>query len=197
MTAFLNRRILPRHLHGIRAGKPPLAQEDVHTQVAKASGGIVRLICARRRRMRSMRDGKVHPGPRRHVHTECAGIPDVRPGPGGTEKSLGGDAADVQTIPAHEVSLDQGDLCPQTGGTGGGDEARGPRADDHEIVAGDRFRVHPVARVDVPDQGLVVFVPGLHNDGAFGAVPSLGHGVPFPDQSATRRLSAARARRVT
>jgi hypothetical protein len=131
------------------------------------------------------------------THTEYTSIPDVRPGPGGTEKSLGGDAADVQAIPAHEVSLDQGDLCPQTGGAGGCDEACGPRADDHEIVPWGRFRVHPVVRVDVPDQDPVVLIPGFHDDGVLGTVPSLIHGMSFFGQSAMRCLSAARARRVT
>jgi hypothetical protein len=38
--------------------------------------------------------------------------------PGCPDNRLGGDAADIEAVASHQMPFDEGDLCPQSGGSG-------------------------------------------------------------------------------
>ena len=55
---FFETQGLAVHVDGVAPGEAGLPQEDVHPQVPEAPGGVMRLIPARRRRMRAITAGK-------------------------------------------------------------------------------------------------------------------------------------------
>ena len=99
------------------------------------------------------------------VDTELLTSPNISPGTRGPDQGFGGHTADVQAVAAHEVPFDQRDFrakpcrnrCRYQAGRAG--------SDHHEVIAADRCWVHPVRRMDIIDQALIVFVIGDHHVG--------------------------------
>src|SRR3990170_73234 len=132
------------HFDGVGSGKSPLAQKDVDAQLfGKPVDGVVEA---------DVRPDAPHPLHRfpeidcqvpGSPHTEFPGGARIVDCPGGPDDPLGGDAPDVQAVPAHEFAFDEGDFCAQPGGSRGGDEPGRPRSDDHQVVAVGGDRVFP------------------------------------------------------
>ena len=62
---------------------------------------------------------------------------------------LGRNAADIQTIAANQIALDQGHACTECGGALGRDQASGTSADHEQLVAFGRLRIAPVGRAHI------------------------------------------------
>ena len=75
-----------------------LAEEDVHSEIAEPRGRIVL--------------GELGPDPAHALHRGD----EIGARARGGQERLGGDAARVQAIAAHEAPLDQGHPCAQPGG---------------------------------------------------------------------------------
>ena len=72
--------------------------------------------------------------PGAHAAHPAHGIGEGEAARGGRQQRLGWHTADVQTVSAHRVPLDQRHLGAQSGGGDGRDETRGPGANDGEVV---------------------------------------------------------------
>ncbi len=72
-------------------------------------------------------------------------------------------AADVQTIAAQEIALDERDLRAQTGSARRADQTRGAAADHHQIVFFRRRRIDPPRRTAILEQLLVVSIVDKHH----------------------------------
>src|SRR5262249_33906728 len=78
-------------------------------------------------------------------------------------------APDVQAVAAHQVPLDQRDLRTEPRGPGGTHQPRRPRPEHDELVAVCRCRVHPLRRLHVRPELLVVRVVRQQGDCLGGA----------------------------
>ena len=94
------------------------------------------------------------------VDAEAGGAAHRLGGMGGGEQGLGGHAARIQAVPAHQVPFDQRDLRPQPCRARGRHETCGPRSDHHEVVARSGLRILPLRRMDILDERPVMFVLG-------------------------------------
>ena len=79
-------------------------------------------------------------------------------------QGLGRNAADVQAAAAHQVTLDQGDLGAQAGCDQRADQTGRASSHHHQVVAPLGRGVHPVGRMDVGDQFLIVRIAGQYLD---------------------------------
>ena len=104
-------------------------------------------------------------------------------------------ATAVEAVAPHELALDEGDLCPESSGTGRGNESGGSGADDDQVVAVCGNRVLPARWVDIAEKFLVVGIAGKES-GNRGVQVFGVHGVSISSMSVVSRR-VFRARRVT
>src|SRR5882724_11038218 len=103
-------------------------------------------------------DGLTHP------HSEKACLVCIEHGAPGADKGLGGHAAHIETVPAQERLLDQGNLRSETCRACRGYQPSGPRADDDKIVAGRRGGILPIGRVNIGNEARVVRIGRREHD---------------------------------
>ena len=72
--------------------------------------------------------------PGAHAAHPAHGIGKRQAARGARQQRLGWHAADVETVSAHRVPLDQRHLGAESGGRDSRDETRGPGANDGEVV---------------------------------------------------------------
>ncbi len=172
------------HGHPVRAGEPGVAEKDIDTEPGKTLRAVHPAQIGSKPPHPLHRRAEVARAGRRRPPEPGGRGPRVMPGASGGDHPFRWHAADVEAVAAHEVPLDQRHPGAQSGGSGGGDQARGARTDDDQMVAGSRWRgVAPVGRVNVGDQAGVVLV---HGGDEF---RKLGHEVGSA-------VAAARARRA-
>src|SRR5438552_12686715 len=97
-------------------------------------------------------DGLTHP------HSERACLLCIEHGPPGADDGFGGHAAHIETVPAQERLLDQGNLRSETCCACRGYQPSRPRADDHEIVAGRWCGIVPIRGVHIGQESRIVRV---------------------------------------
>lgn len=81
-------------------------------------------------------------------NAKFSAIPRIMKCPGRPDNTLGGDAADIEAVTSHQMPFDEGDLCPQSGGSGCRYQSSRTATDDNQVVARCRFRVDPVRGVN-------------------------------------------------
>src|SRR5206468_8907000 len=79
-----------------------------------------------------------------HQHSERACLLCVEHGAPGADDGFGGNAADIETVSAQKVLLNERDLRPKSRGPRRSHQSGRPRPDDHEIVAGRRDGILPI-----------------------------------------------------
>ena len=136
-----------------------VTDKDVHPQFIPVTRS--RIICADGGPdpAHSLHHGwKIDLGARGNLNAEPPGVCDISRRAGGTDEAFGWNASDIQAITTHEVSLDEGNLRPQTRGPGGCHQPGSAGADDHQIVFRRRLRIDPGFGMDIGDQLLIKFV---------------------------------------
>src|SRR5438445_1605056 len=83
-------------------------------------------------------DGLTHP------HSERACLLCIEHGAPGADDGFGGNAADIETVPAQEVLLNECDLRPKSCCACRSYQPSRPRPDDDEIIAGCRGGILPI-----------------------------------------------------
>ena len=95
----------------------------------------------------------------RDIHAELTRLAHRSHGPGRADDGLGRHAPYVQAIAAHEMFLDERDLCAESGRARGADQSCRAAADHDQVVAWRGQGVLPVRRMDVRNELLIVRVP--------------------------------------
>ena len=121
--------------NGTGIEKSPSADKHIDPQVGEPLDGVVRSNgCPQPAHpLHGLPEIKLHTI--RYVHPELAGIPHGSSSAGSADQGLGRHTADIQTVAAHQVTLNQGNLCPQAGRSRRAYESCGSGADDNQIVA--------------------------------------------------------------
>jgi hypothetical protein len=173
-------------LDGAAIDELPFAEKHIDAEIAEPRHAVDRREVGAQAAHAAHHGGEIARtgGGRRAEGRGCAG--HLRPGPRCAEDPLGGDAADVQAIAAHHMSLDERHLRPQGGAGRRRHQTTGAGADHHQVVAILRRRIDVAFRVDVRQVAQVVLVERA--DHRFGAVH---------DVDPVCSASARRARRVT
>ena len=172
MTARRKWRRLPSDLDHVRREEAAVAEEDVDAGLAGPLEAVDDADPGAQ--PAHARHGEAEVGGRVRGHGGAAEAPGalagVGPGARGADHPLGGDAADVQAVAAHQVALDQGDLGAEPGGPLGRDQTGGAGADHHQVVARGGLGVDPGVRMDVGEELAVELVQRLD-----GEVDGRGH----------------------
>ena len=92
------------------------------------------------------------------IDPELIGVPDISCCPGRPDEALGGHTSHIEAITSHEVILHKGHPGSQTGGACSGYQACRAGPDNHQVVAGCRFRVNPVDGVNIVFEDAVLAV---------------------------------------
>src|SRR2546425_10316699 len=103
-------------------------------------------------------DGLTHP------HSERAGLLCIEHGAPGGDDGFGGHAAHIETVPAQERLLDQGNLRSETCCACRRYQPSRPRADDDKIVAGRRGGILPIRGVNIRHESRIVRVSRFDQD---------------------------------
>ena len=96
-----------------------------------------------------------------HFHSERGSISYCCCGTCSADDSLGWNAADIQAVSTHHFTLNQGDLCTQSGSSGGSHETGWARADHHQVVAAIRHGINVVCRGDFRLQFFIMCIKWL------------------------------------
>ena len=103
-------------------------------------------------------DGLTHP------HSERACLLCIEHGPPGADDGFGGHAAHIETVPAQERLLDQGNLRSETCCACRRYQPSRPRADDDKIVARRRSGILPVRGVHIGQKSRIVRISRFDQD---------------------------------
>src|ERR1039457_7397466 len=76
------------------------------------------------------------------LHSEFHTVPCIVERPGCANHPLGWHTPHVKTVAPHEVHPDQGHLCTQTGGAGGGYQSGSHGSDHDQVVTTGRLRLY-------------------------------------------------------
>src|SRR3989442_15632729 len=129
-----------------------------------------------------------------HPHSERAGLLCIEHGAPGADDGFGGHAAHIETVPAQERLLDQGNLRSETCCACRRYQPSRPRADDHEIVAGRRGGILPIRGVHIGQESRIVRISRFDQDRSQG---DAHHCLGFCSVLMIFFASALLARRVT
>ena len=125
-------------------GERPLAQEHVHTQGLKPLGRVVATDVGAEAAHALHGRGEIRFGVHRRAPGESRRVVEVGVEPRRAQERLGGNAAEVQAVAAHQVLFHQRYPGAEGGGAGRGDQPGGAGAKDDEVVTGGGLRVRPV-----------------------------------------------------
>src|SRR5580765_3706815 len=103
-------------------------------------------------------DGLTHP------HSERACLLCIEHGASGADDGFGGNAADIETVSAHKVLLNESNLGPETSRPRRSHQSGRPRPDDDKIVAGRRGWILPIRGVNIRRESRIVRVSRLDQD---------------------------------
>ena len=180
IMARLNLRVAPATVSVSRPVNRPSPRKTSTPSVAKAGGRVVGGECCPEPAHARHDRGEVDAGALGHADAEVAGVAHVGRGARRAQQRLGRHAADVETVAAEALALDQCHPATEAGRAGGRDQPGGAGAEDHEVIAARGRRVDPVGRAHVREQRAVMHI---------GRDPGGRH-------PAIRGASAARATRV-
>src|SRR6516225_4176297 len=156
---------LAGNFNRVRPGESTLAEVDIDAEASEPSRRVVGTDYGPQPAHTFHDASEIDPHAGRNVYPELCSVANLGGGPCGPDQCLGRYAADIEAITAQEFTLDQGDLGPQPGGPGGGDQPGGARTDHYQVVPGRRFRANPLRWVDIGHESAVMFVPGQHFHG--------------------------------
>ena len=128
----------------------------------------------------------------RNGQAEFPGLFHRAPRTGCANDTFGRHASDVQAIPAHQMSFDQGCLRAKRGGHRRGDQPGGPGPDDDDIVSTGWCRVYPCWRMDVVNELLIKLI---HRGYGHGFLSMILHAHPFLTGTASPDLVPFMSRR--
>jgi hypothetical protein len=85
----------------------------------------------------------------RDPDAKSIGLINIRDHSRGSDDAFRRDTTHVETIASQKVALHKGDLRPQPCCAGCGYQPCCPCPDDHQVIAGSRFRILPIRRVNI------------------------------------------------
>jgi hypothetical protein len=145
-------------------GEAGLAEEDIDAEVLEALGGVVVTDLGAQFADPFHDGGEIDGDAAGDLDAEIDGAFYVGEGVCGSEENLGGDAADIEAVPAEEVAFHEGDLGAEAGSSSRADESGGAATDDDEIVAAIGDGIFPIGGVGLGDEFPVVFVIGRNGE---------------------------------
>src|SRR5438874_8091576 len=138
MTAGRNhgaakRESLPLDLEIARPSETAMTEKNVHAQRREALHSIVGAEVRPQASQTFHNGAEIDVQVTTVVHPITARVPHLSPGGGATQQRLTRDTAVIETVPAHEVSFDQGHTCSQASRTSRSDESGRAGTDDHQV----------------------------------------------------------------
>src|SRR5437867_864914 len=97
-------------------------------------------------------------------HSERACLLCIEHGAPGADDGFGRNAADIKTVSAQKVLLNDRNLRPKSRRPGRSHQSGRPRPDDHEIVAGRRGGILPIRGVHIGQESRIVRVSRFDQD---------------------------------
>jgi len=147
--------------HAVPAGKPGVTEKNVHSERGKARHRIMAAHVGAQVSHALHHRGKVHPHPAGR-HPELDTIAGLRRLTSRPDQCLARHTPVIQTIPTHQMPLDQGHLRPEPRRAGGRNQSGRPPSDHDQVVAPLRRGVGPIGRVDVGDERTIEAVVRKH-----------------------------------
>jgi hypothetical protein len=103
-------------------------------------------------------DRKIDFHPLRDPDAKFIGLINIRRDSRGSNDAFRRDTTDVETIASQKMALHKRDLPSQSGCAGCGHQPCCSCPDYHQVIAGGRFRILPIRRVDIGKQSFIVNV---------------------------------------
>lgn len=150
------------HLDRVGTAEARIADEHVHAQRSEACGGVVGGELRAQSAHPLHHRGKIHAHFAGYDHSVVCRSPRRRRHSRGADNCLGGNASEVQAVPAHQSAFHNRDFRPQSRRAGGGHQPGGSGPDHDHVIARGGGGIFPILGAHAREQPLVMLIERSH-----------------------------------
>src|SRR5207247_10165231 len=136
-----------------------LPEINIDTELTETPGRVVRAEAGAQPAHPLHDRREIHADSLRYADAEFPRVPHLGHYSSRPDNRLARHATDVETVAAHQLALDERDFGAEPGRAGRRHQAGRPGADHHQVVTLGGRRVHPIGRMNIGLEALIVAVP--------------------------------------